>query len=106
MINDILIWGFGLLGIVSLLMCFVFKMITWKLDDFTITVPLSYGDEDIINKVYNIRSFLEFCGIDDKCTVVLIDYGAPKWVRDKITDYYEKYNFLKIVDADTKVGEL
>ncbi len=100
MINDILIFGFALLGIISLLMAFVFKMIAWRIEDFTITLPLNYGDECIYNRIYNIRSFFEFCGIEEKCTIVLVNNSAPKWFCDEIIRYYEKYDFLRIEEKD------
>ncbi len=100
MINDILIYTLSLFGLIGLLLGFVFKMIAWRIEDFTVTIPLNYNDECIFNKIYNIRSFFEFCGIEKKCTVVLINYGAPKWFCDEILNYYEKYDFLKIISSD------
>ncbi len=106
MINDILIYGLALLGIISLLMVFVFKMIAWRIEDFTITLPLTYIDECIYNRIYKIRSFLEFCGIEEKCTIVLINHGAPNWFCDEILEFYEKYDFLRIEEANSKLSSI
>ncbi len=106
MFNDILILGFGLIGIIALLLSFVFKMLAWRLEDITITIPLREESKDIYNRIYNIRSFFEFCGIDEKCTVTLINYGVSNRFSNEILSFYEKYDFLKIVNADTKTGEI
>ena len=100
MFNDILIMAFSLWGIIALLFTFIFKMTIWRIDSFTITLPLYKNDKNILNKVYNIRSFCELCSIEKKCTVVLINYGAPDWFCYDIIKMYEKYDFVKIVSAE------
>lgn len=100
MINDILIFALSLWGIIALLFTFIFKMIVWRIETLTFSIPLYKQDKDILNKIFNIRSFCEFCGIEKKCTVVLINYGAPEWFCTEILSFYERYNFVKIVTPD------
>ena len=100
MLNDLIIFVFSLWGVISILFAFVFKMILWRTEKFTFTLPLSDGDKEILNKVYNIRSFCEFCGIEKKSTVILVNYDAPEWFCNEISRFYEKYNFVKIVSPD------
>ncbi len=99
MINEILILGFSLLGIIALLLAFVFKMIAWRLKDFTVVLPLYGDDKEIYHTIYDIRSFFEFCGIEEKCTVVIDNRGASEEFCNNILNYYEKYNFLKIANS-------
>lgn len=96
MFCDIMTFVFALLGIISLFIYIIFKLTVWQMDEFTITLPLIGCDKSIYNKVCNIRSFCDFCGIKKKCTVVLINYGAPEWFCEEILNYYENYDFLKI----------
>ncbi len=100
MINDILIFGLSLWGVIALLFVFVFKMTVWRLGSLTFTLSLHKEDKDILNKIYNIRSFCELCGIEKKSTVVLINYGAPDWFCSEILQFYERYDFVKIVSSE------
>lgn len=101
MFNDILIFALSLWGIISLLFTFVFKMTVWRLDTLTFTLPLYKEDKEILNKIFAIRSFCEFCGIEKRCAVVLINYGAPQWFCTEILNYCERYSFVKIVSPDS-----
>lgn len=100
MINDILIFALSLWGIISLLFTFIFKMMVWRTEALTFTLPLYEHDKDILNEIFNIRSLCEFCGIEKKSTVVLINYGAPDWFCTEILNFYERYDFVKIVSPD------
>ena len=100
MLNDILIFALSLWGIISLLFMFVFRMIVWRTGAMVISLPLCKEDKDILNKIYNIRSFFEFCGIEKKCTVVLINYDAPEWFCNEILSFYERYDFVKITSPE------
>ncbi len=100
MFNDILVMAFGLWGVIALLFTFIFKMTVWRIENFTITLPLYKNDKSILNTIYNIRSFFELCSIEKKCTVVLVNYGAPDWFCSDIIKMYEKYNFVKIVSPE------
>ena len=71
----------------------------WRCEDVTVTLPLYTEDTAIFNKVYNIRSIFEFIKMDKKCTVVIINYGAPDEFCNEIIKYYEKYKFLKVVKS-------
>ena len=95
--SDILILGFAIMGLVSFLMFVVMKFLAWRTDEITITIPLKECDQNIFYKIYNIRSIFDFCGMKEKCTVVIINYGAPEWFCNEILSYYEKYNFVRLV---------
>lgn len=101
MFNDILVMAFSLWGVIALLFTFIFKMTVWRIENFTITLPIYKNDKSILNTIYNIRSFCELCSIEKKCTVVLVNYGAPDWFCSDIIKMYEKYNFVKIVSPES-----
>ncbi len=106
MFNNLIIFAFSLWGIVALLFTIVFKMILWQTESFTFTIPLTDCDKEIYNKIQNIRSFCEFCGIQKRSTVVIINYDAPEWFCNEISDFYDKYNFIKIVSSTEQIKEL
>ena len=88
MINDIIIFALSLWGVIALLFLFIFKMIVWRLEELTFTLPLHKHDKEILNRIFNIRSFCEFCGLEKKSTVVLVNYGAPEWFCQEILEFY------------------
>lgn len=100
MYNDIFTLIFAIFGIIAATIYFTFRLIVWRLDDFMIAIPLKEYDKNIYSKIYNIRSFCDYCSLKNKCTIVLINYGAPDWFCNEIKDYYKEYNFLKIVSCD------
>ena len=97
MFSDIIALIFGILGIVFVLLSFVFKLVTWREESYTLALPLYSDDEEIYNRICNLTDFLEFCGIHKKCTVVIINYGAPEDFCNEILSFYEKYNFLRLI---------
>lgn len=100
MFNDVLIFILSLWGLISLLLTFIFKMLLWRTEEFIFTIPLIKCDKDILNKIYNVRTFCEFCGIEKRSTVIVVNYGAPKCFCDEIKKHYENYDFLKITEAE------
>ena len=104
MLNDILIFALSLWGVIALLFTLVFKMLTWRMEEITFTIPLFKEDKEIYNKIYNIHSFCEFCGIQKKSTVILVNYDAPEWYINDIKSFYKQYDFLQIV-SETQLTE-
>ena len=96
--SEILTLGLAILGLVAILMFTVMKLLAWRTEEITITLPLKTCDKDIFYRIYNIRSIFEFCGMKEKCTVVIINYGAPEWFCNEILAYYEKYNFIRLIN--------
>lgn len=100
MFNDIIIFALSLWGIISLLFTFVLKMIVWRMGEVIITLPLFREDKEIFNKIYCIRSLFEFCGIEKKCTIVLVNYSAPETLCNEIASFYKNYTFVKLVNPN------
>ena len=95
--SDILSLALAIIGLIAILMLVVMKVVAWRTGQITVTIPLNGCDKSIFYKIYNIRSVFEFCGMKEKCTVVIINYGAPEWFCNEILSYYEKYNFVRLV---------
>ena len=99
MFSDIIALIFGVLGIVFVLLSFVFKLIIWREDNFTILLPLYSDNEEIYTRLCNIADFTEFCGIHKKCTIVIINHGANKAFCNNLKSYFNNYINLKIIEA-------
>lgn len=97
MLNNIIISCFSLLGLIFILLTFVLKMITWRIENITVTMPLFYEDKEIFSKIYFVRSLFELCGIEKKCTVVIVNYNAPECLCEEIKSFYKNYSFVKLV---------
>lgn len=95
--SDIFTLALAILGIIFLLFSLVIRITSWETEKFTIALPIYGCDRKIFKQIYNLRSLLDFCGIKDKCTVVIINYGAPECFCNEILSYYEKYGFLRII---------
>ena len=96
MLNNIFIFALGLWGIIALLFTFIFKMITFRLGSLTFTVDLTDSTDDVFDEIYTIRTFCEFCGIEKNSTVEIINHGANDELCNKILEFYDKYDFVKI----------
>ena len=100
MVAEVTMLIFAIVGILSILRFIIFKFISFKEEKFNLIIPVFKEDEEVFRRIENLREFLEFSGIHKKCTVVIINYGAPNWFLGKINEMYGYYWFLKIVEAD------
>ncbi len=97
--SDIITLFFSVLGMVFILMVFVLRLTVWQSEKITIAIPLYYNDESIYSKVYRIHSLIDFIGMNKKCTIVVINYGASEIFCNYIRDYYKNYSFLKVLNS-------
>jgi len=100
MIAEVSMLIFAVIGILSILRYLIFKFISFKEEQFTLVLPIFSESDEIFSRIENLREFCEFCGIHKKCTVVIVNYGAPEWFLEKIDEMYGYYGFLKIINAD------
>ena len=100
MIAEVAMLILAVVGILSILRFIIFKFISFKEEKFNLIIPVFKEDEEVFRRIENLREFLEFSGIHKKCTVVIINYGAPNWFLEKINEMYGYYGFLKIIEAD------
>ncbi len=102
MLSDIISLAFSVIGIISVLFFITFKAITWRMENISISIPLVGCDKSVYERIYNLLSFCDFCGIKKKTAIVLIYYGTPDWFLQEIKDYYQRYDFLKLVSCDDR----
>lgn len=105
MFSDIIALIFGILGIVFVLLSLVFKVVTWREESYTLTLPLYSESEEIYTHICNLTDFTEFCGIHKKCTVVIINYGASESFCLNLENYFRNCISLKIINS-TDTAEL
>lgn len=90
----------AVIGILGVLRFCIFKFITFKEDCFTLLLPVFKEDEEIFNRIENLREFLDFTGVHKKCTVAIINYGVSEDFLKKIDSMYGYYGFIKIIDKE------
>lgn len=105
MVAEVSMLIFAIIGILSILRYLIFKFISFKEERFTLVLPVFSESEEIFSRIENLREFCEFCGIHKKCTVIIVNYGAPDWFMEKIDEQYGYYGFLEIIDGD-EVGDV
>ena len=100
MFSDILTLALAILGMVFILYSVMFKLVSWKEERFVFTLPLYSADNGIYERINNIRSFSELCSVNRRCSIVVINYGAPEWFCDEIREKYEWCRCVIVADGD------
>lgn len=106
MFSDIITLFFGIMGIIFVLLSFVFKLITWREESFNFVIPLYSDNENIFTKICNITDFVEFSGIHKKCTIVIVNYGASDYFCNQLDSYFKNCINLKIVKATSQAANI
>ena len=90
MVAEVSMLIFAIIGILSILRYLIFKFISFKEERFTLLLPVFKEDEEIFNRIENLREFLDFTGVHKKCTVAIINYGVSEEFLKKILLVNEK----------------
>lgn len=106
MLSDIAALALAILGILFILFSLIFKLMLWKEEGVSITIPLNSDNREIYNRIINLREICSFLGIQKQCTIVLINYGASEWFIDELKDCFSDYTFLKIINKENIITEL
>ncbi|MBR2876303.1 MAG: hypothetical protein IKC01_04125 [Clostridia bacterium] len=99
----------AVLGIISILKYLIFKFISWKEEYFTLVLPVFNENEDIFQRIANIREFCEFCGIHKKCTIAIINYGASDVFIEKLKNefgYSDIFSFVEVENIESELKEI
>ncbi len=99
MLSDIITLGLSVMGIIFLLIMFILRVAVWQSEKITIVLPIYCKNYNIYSRVYHIYSLFEFMGLHKKCTIVLVNYGAPEYFCNEVREFYKNYDFLKILDS-------
>lgn len=100
MLSEIFTFIFALAGIVFIFHTFLFKVTLWLTESFTTSIPLHEDNENIFDRVYKLYSLYDFCGLNKKCTIVIINYGASAEFVNELKEYYAHYNNLRIIQKE------
>ncbi len=106
MLSDILALFLAIVGVVFILFSIIFKLMVWKESDVSISIPLNSDNEEIYNRITNIREICSFLGIQKQCTIVIVNYGASEIFMSELKKYFNQYDFLKIIEAERPIKEL
>lgn len=106
MLSDIVALILAVTGVVFILFSIIFKLLVWKEKGITISIPLNSEDEEIYNRIINLREICAFLGIQKQCTIVVVNYGASEYFIDELKKYFYQYDFLKIIEAEQPIKEL
>ena len=106
MLSDIASLVLAILGILFILMCFIFKLMVWKEKGVAISLPLNFNDRDIFSRIVNLREICAFLGIQKQCTIAVINYGASEDFIDELRDCFSDCDFLKIINKENLITEL
>jgi hypothetical protein len=106
MLSDIVSLFLAIVGVVFILFSVLFKLMVWKENGVSISIPLKSDDEEIYNRIKNLREICSFLGIQKQCTIVVVNYSASESFINELNHYYNGYNFLRIIDKDKSIKEL
>lgn len=106
MLSDIIAFILAITGTIFILFTIIFKLMLWKEQDVNISLPLYYDDKEIFDRITNLREICCFLGIQKKCTIVVVDYGASDLFTSKLKSYFSEYSFIKIIKAENLIKEL
>lgn len=105
MINEILTFILAVAGLVFALWFMVLRLISWRINNLTVTIPVYNDDTALFDEVYAVYSLCDFCKIKKRCTIALVDYGASVEFCNTITEFYKNYDFIKLIKPDDLIRE-
>lgn len=106
MLSDIVALFLAVVGVVFILFSAIFKLMVWKESGVSISIPLNSDNEEIYNRIINLREICSFLGIQKQCTIVVVNYGASENFINKLKKHFYEYDFLKIIDKEKPIKEL
>ena len=106
MLSDSIALALSVSGILFLLFCFIFKLMVWKEEGVTISIPLKSNNKDFQNRIINLREICSFLGIQQQCTIVVVNYGASEYFFKELKDCFSDYSFIKFINKDELIKEL
>ncbi len=106
MLSDIVALFLAIVGVVFILFSVIFRLMVWKERGVSVSIPLNSDDEEIYNRIKNLREICSFLGIQKQCTIVVVNYGASENFINELGNHFCQYDFLKIIDKERLIKEL
>ncbi len=106
MLSDLVALILAITGVIFILLSVIFKLLVWKEREVVISVPLSSDDREIYNRIMNLWEICSFLGIQKKCTIAVVNYGASEGFINKLKKDFSTYAFLKIIYKEQPIKEL
>ncbi len=106
MLSDIVALFLAVVGVIFILFTLIFKLLVWKEQSVIISIPLKSDDNEIYNRITNLREICSFLGIQKQCTIAVVNYGASNLFISKLKNYFSEYDFIKIIKAENLIKEL
>ncbi len=106
MLSEIVALFLAVVGVVFILFAIIFKFLVWKENGVIISIPLMFDDNEIFDRITNLWEICSFLGIQKKCTIAAINYGASDLFIKKLRNHFSQYDFLIILDKEQSIKEL
>lgn len=99
LICDIFSLIFAVTGMICLMFVLMFRLMCWRENGVTVILPLRSTSDGIIPRIRHLREIFELLGVHKKCSMAVVNYGAPEWYCELIKGEFDNADFLYIVDA-------
>ena len=106
MLSDIITLILAVTGVIFILFSIIFRLMVWKESGITISISLNCDNEEAYNRITNLREICSFLRIEKQCTIVIVNYGASENFINDLGNYFNQYDFIKIIDKESLIKEL
>lgn len=106
MLSDIVALALAVAGVIFILFSIIFKLMVYKENGIILSIPLKSDDNEIYNRITNLREICSFLGIQKQCTIAIVNYGASDLFINKLKSYFSEYDFINIINSENLIKEL
>ncbi len=106
MLSDIIALALAVAGVIFILFSIIFKLMVYKENGVILSIPLKSDDNEIYNRITNLREICSFLGIQKQCTIAIVNYGASDLFINKLKSYFSEYDFINIINSENLIKEL
>ena len=106
MLSDIIALMLSVTGVIFILFSIIFKLMLWKGCDVVLSVPLYSDNHELYDIITNLWEICCFLGIQKRCTIAVVNYGASDSFINKLKNHFSHYDFLRVIDKEKPIKEL
>ncbi len=99
LICDVFSLAFAVTGMICLMFVLMFRIMTWRENGITVIIPLRRAGDGVTDRVRHLREIFELLGVQKKCSIAVVNYGAPEWYCELLKNEFDNGDFIYIVDA-------